>query len=99
MVKVMLRDFATKIVQTLRQQGFQAYLVGGCVSDLLLGREPKDYDVATSATPDQVMSVFTETYAVGAQLDVVLLPPPEETAEVPLVLIRIGYCDCQYASA
>ena len=44
---VMLKDFATSIVQTLRQHGFQAYLVGGCVRDLLLGREPKDYDVAT----------------------------------------------------
>ena len=43
----MLKDFSTSIVQTLRQRGFQAYLVGGCVRDLLLGREPKDYDVAT----------------------------------------------------
>jgi len=82
MVKVMLRDFATKIVQTLRQQGFQAYLVGGCVRDLLLGREPKDYDVATSATPDQVMSIFPETYAVGAQFGVVLVPTPEGDVEV-----------------
>ena len=41
------------IVETLRQRGFQAYLVGGCVRDLLLGREPKDYDVATNATPSR----------------------------------------------
>src|SRR5450631_3622629 len=73
----MLRDFATSIVQTLRQGGFQAYLVGGCVRDLLLGRAPKDYDVATNATPDQVMSLFPETYAVGAQFGVVLVPAPE----------------------
>src|SRR6267143_6499068 len=70
----MLRDFATTIIQTLRQQGFHAYLVGGCVRDLLLGREPKDYDVATNATPDQVMRIFPETYAVGAQFGVVLVP-------------------------
>jgi poly(A) polymerase len=74
----MLKDFATTIVQTLRQHGFQAYLVGGCVRDLLLGREPKDYDVATSATPDQVMAIFPETYAVGAQFGVVLVPFPGE---------------------
>ena len=74
---VMLKDFATSIVQTLRQRGFQAYLVGGCVRDLLLGREPKDYDVATDATPEQVMSIFPETYAVGAQFGVVLVPVPE----------------------
>ena len=77
----MLRDFATTIIQTLRQQGFHAYLVGGCVRDLLLGREPKDYDVATNATPDQVMAIFPETYAVGAQFGVVLVPLP--TQDVP----------------
>ncbi len=74
--RTMLKDFATSIVQTLRQQGFQAYLVGGCVRDLLLQRDPKDYDVATNATPQQVMHVFPETYAVGAQFGVVLVPVP-----------------------
>jgi poly(A) polymerase len=73
----MLKDFATSIVQTLRQKGFQAYLVGGCVRDLLLGREPKDYDVATDATSEQVMGIFPETYAVGAQFGVVLVPAPD----------------------
>src|SRR5580693_2521181 len=73
----MLKDFATSIVETLRQRGFQAYLVGGCVRDLLLGREPNDYDVATNATADQVMGIFPETYAVGAQFGVVLVPAPE----------------------
>ena len=68
--------FSTIIVQTLRQRGFQAYLVGGCVRDLLLGREPKDYDVATNATPQQVMTIFPDTYAVGAQFGVVLVPVP-----------------------
>ena len=55
-------------------RGHQAYLVGGCVRDLLLGREPTDYDVATDATPDEVMRIFPETYAVGAQFGVVLVP-------------------------
>ncbi|MGC1450769.1 MAG: CCA tRNA nucleotidyltransferase [Candidatus Sulfotelmatobacter sp.] len=73
----MLKDFATLIVQTLRQRGFRAYLVGGCVRDLLLGREPRDYDVATNATPDQVMGIFPQTYAVGAQFGVVLVPAPD----------------------
>jgi poly(A) polymerase len=76
----MLKDFATVIVQTLRQKGFQAYFAGGCVRDLLLGREPKDYDVATDATPEQVMEIFPETYAVGAQFGVVLVPAPERDA-------------------
>ena len=73
----MLKEFAIPIIQTLRQQGFKAYLVGGCVRDLLLKREPADYDVATSATPAQVMEVFPDTYAVGAQFGVVLVPLPD----------------------
>jgi len=74
----MLRDFAISIIETLRQQGFQAYLVGGCARDLLLKREPADYDIATSATPAQVMEIFPDTYAVGAQFGVVLVPLPED---------------------
>jgi poly(A) polymerase len=70
----MPRDFAISIIQTLRQHGFQAYLAGGCVRDLLLKREPADYDIATSATPTQVMEIFPDTYAVGAQFGVVLVP-------------------------
>jgi len=74
----MLPPFVVHIVETLRQQGFQAYLVGGCVRDLLLNREPADYDLATDATPAQVMEIFPETYAVGAQFGVVLVPLPAD---------------------
>jgi poly(A) polymerase len=73
----MTKDFAAAIIRSLRQRGFQAYLVGGCVRDLLLEREPADFDVATSAIPTQVMEIFPETYAVGAQFGVVLVPLPE----------------------
>ena len=97
----MLKDFATSIVQTLRQRGFQAYLVGGCVRDLLLEREAKDWDVVTDATPEQVMRIFPETYAVGAQFGVVLVPVPEASREpaqssvVEVATFRsdIGYSD------
>jgi poly(A) polymerase len=74
----MSRNFAISIIETLRRQSFQAYLVGGCVRDLLLNREPADFDVATSATPAQVMKIFSDTYAVGAQFGVVLVPVPGE---------------------
>src|SRR5881296_919392 len=77
----MLKDFAISIARTLHDQGYQAYLVGGCVRDLLLGREPADYDVATDAKPDEVMRIFPETYAVGAQFGVVLVPG--STSEQP----------------
>src|SRR5258706_3356274 len=74
----MSKPFAISIVRTLRDSGHQSYLVGGCVRDLLLGREPTDYDVSTDATPDEVMHIFPETYAVGAQFGVVLVPLPSE---------------------
>jgi poly(A) polymerase len=97
----MLKDFATSIVQTLRQRGFQAYLVGGCVRDLLLQREAEDWDVATDATPGQVMGIFPETYAVGAQFGVVLVPVPEasrgpaQSSAVEVATFRsdVGYSD------
>ncbi len=69
-----VKETATEIVRALRASGHQAYLVGGCVRDLLLGREPADYDVATDATPEQVMRLFPRTFAVGAQFGVVLVP-------------------------
>lgn len=77
----MVQTFAISIIQTLRQHGFQAYLAGGCVRDLLLQRAPADFDVATSATPRQVMQIFPETYAVGARFGVVLVPLPESERE------------------
>jgi poly(A) polymerase len=77
----MSKMFAISIVRTLREKGHQAYLVGGCVRDLLLGREPADYDVATDARPEEVMRIFPETYAVGAQFGVVLVPLPGDSRQ------------------
>ena len=61
------------MVRHLREQGYQAYFVGGCVRDLLLEREPADYDVTTDATPEVVLGLFPRTLAVGAQFGVVLV--------------------------
>jgi poly(A) polymerase len=66
-------EAALEIIKTLRAAGYEAYLAGGCVRDLLLGREPEDYDVATSATPDVVLQMFPRTFAVGAHFGVVLV--------------------------
>jgi poly(A) polymerase len=76
----MSKEFAISIIEILRQRGAQAYLAGGCVRDLLLNRAPADYDVATSATPTQVMEIFPDAYAVGAQFGVVLVPEPQSSA-------------------
>ncbi len=74
-------ETALKIVETLRARGYEAYFAGGCVRDLLLGREPADYDVATSATPEVVLEMFPRTFAVGAHFGVVLVAPESEEAE------------------
>ena len=59
-------DFdAAKVVRRLQQSGHLAYLVGGCVRDLLLGRTPKDFDVATSATPTDMKRVFRNCRIIG----------------------------------
>ncbi len=71
------RGFATEVVSTLRAAGFEALWAGGCVRDLLLGSAPSDYDVATSATPDQVMKIFRRTIAVGASFGVVRVLGPQ----------------------
>src|SRR3981189_3305009 len=68
---------AREIVVKLRGAGHQAYFAGGCVRDMLLGVEPKDFDVATSATPDVVMGMFAKTYSVGAHFGVVLVCAPD----------------------
>ena len=75
------KQHAAKIVRTLREHGYQAYFAGGCVRDLLLGREPADFDVATDATPQQVMQIFPQTFAVGEQFGVVLVPEHILTGE------------------
>jgi tRNA nucleotidyltransferase/poly(A) polymerase len=66
-------EAAIHIIQTLRAAGHEALLAGGCVRDHLLGREPKDYDVATSATPDQVIRLFPGALTVGAHFGVVIV--------------------------
>ena len=96
------RALAEQICRTLRGAGHQAYLVGGCVRDILLKREPVDYDVATDATPDQVQKLFPHSLAVGAQFGViVVLGDPEmrpETqpglhVEVATFRSDVGYSD------
>jgi tRNA nucleotidyltransferase/poly(A) polymerase len=64
---------AIQIAAQLRERGFQSWLVGGSVRDLLLGREPKDYDIATNARPNQLLEIFPRAQLVGAQFGVVLV--------------------------
>ncbi len=76
------REVAVGLIRTLRDAGHVAYLAGGCVRDELLGEHPKDYDVATDATPDRVQSLFRRTQSVGASFGVMLVHQDGVTVEV-----------------
>ncbi|MGD0694299.1 MAG: CCA tRNA nucleotidyltransferase [Terriglobia bacterium] len=77
-----MEQAAVEIIRRLRDKGHQAYLVGGCVRDLVMGREPKDYDVSTDATPEQVVELFPNGLTVGAQFGVVIVPREPGNVEV-----------------
>jgi poly(A) polymerase len=98
------REFAEQICSTLRGAGYQAYLVGGCVRDILLGREPADYDVATDATPDRVEQIFPNSLTVGAQFGVVVViaeSSQENNLQVEVATFRsdVGYSDGRHPDA
>jgi poly(A) polymerase len=82
------RAFATEVVVRLRDAGFQALWAGGCVRDLILGLQPSDYDVATDATPEQVMRLFRRTVPVGVSFGVVLVQGPGDPVEVEVATFR-----------
>jgi tRNA nucleotidyltransferase/poly(A) polymerase len=84
------RRFAVEVVRRLRAAGFEAYWAGGCVRDQLLGRAPKDYDVATSAVPPEIREVFgrRRTVAVGAAFGVITVLGPREAGQIEVATFR-----------
>lgn len=86
-------ELANRICRALRGAGYQAYLVGGCVRDLVLGREPADYDVATSATPEEVLRQFPRSITVGAQFGVIIVAEASAQVEVATFRSDVGYSD------
>jgi len=76
------RTYALTIARRLIEAGYEALFAGGCVRDKLLGKEPKDYDIATSATPQQVLKIFPGSNEVGAHFGVVIVHQPGQAVEV-----------------
>lgn len=87
------RALADRICRVLHAAGHQAWFVGGCVRDLVLGRAPADFDVSTDATPARVLELFPGSISVGAQFGVILVV--EEGAKVEVATFRsdVGYSD------
>ena len=81
-----MRSDALAVAARLRAAGHEALLCGGAVRDLLMGREPKDFDVATSATPEEGAALFPEAVKVGAKFGVLVLP--REHGDIELASFR-----------
>lgn len=97
------RHFAVDVVRQLRRAGFDAFWAGGCVRDHLIGRTPKDYDVATSARPEQVRDLFghRRTIPVGQAFGVITVLGPEPAAPIEVATFRedVGYSDGRHPDA
>ena len=87
------RELANSLCDTLERHGFQALLAGGAVRDILLHRVPTDYDVATNATPSEVLRLFPQGLDIGAQFGVVLVRQDSHKVEVATFRSDIGYSD------
>src|SRR4051812_2137713 len=87
------REAAEDICAKLRTAGHQAYLVGGCVRDLLLEREPADYDIATDARPERVQQLFPDSLNVGARFGVIIVVEDGHEIEVATFRSDMGYSD------
>ena len=84
------RSFSIDVVRKLRTAGYEAFWAGGCVRDQLLGRQPKDYDVATNATPDQIRSLFShgKTLPIGAAFGVISVLGPKAAGSIEVATFR-----------
>lgn len=90
----MLREAACRVVRTLQEAGYTTYLAGGCVRDALLGIEPKDYDIATAALPDEVLGLFPRAMTTGKSFGVVRVRTDDEVdLEIATFRTDVGYSD------
>ncbi len=87
-----------KILQKLNEAGFEAYIVGGCVRDCLLQRTPQDWDITTSATPQEVKKIFHKTYDTGLKHGTVTVILEKEHYEITTYRIEKEYYDCRHPS-
>src|SRR3990167_6485792 len=89
---------ALYIIRTLQKKGHVAYFAGGCVRDMVMNREPTDYDIATTATPDDVMQTFPKWVPVGKRFGVILVVFERSTFEVSTFRSEGPYLDGRHPS-
>lgn len=93
------RDIATDLVRQLQAAGFEAFWVGGCVRDFLLGRTPEDYDIATSATPPRIEALFERTIPVGKKFGVIVVVRDGHEFQIATFRAEADYTDGRHPGA
>lgn len=88
-----MHTIATNLVKTIQQNGYTAYFAGGAVRDILLGQEPVDIDIATSAKPEEIEALFAKTFAIGKHFGVILVQEAEHHFEIATFRSDGGYSD------
>ena len=96
MIQIEIPEKVNRIISTLAAAGYEAYAVGGCVRDALLGREPADWDITTSASPYQVKALFARTIDTGIQHGTVTVMLGKEGFEVTTYRLDGEYEDCRH---
>ena len=93
MLRIDLPEKVNRVIETLQQHGFEAYAVGGCVRDSILGRTPEDWDITTSAQPEEVKELFHRTIDTGIQHGTVTVRISGESFEVTTYRVDGEYED------
>lgn len=94
-----LPNYVSNILSSLNDHGFQAFVVGGCVRDALLGIEPSDYDITTNALPDQVETIFSHTIPTGKKHGTITILTDTNMVEVTTYRIEADYQDHRHPNS
>lgn len=97
-MKIQLPDKVNQIIHTLQQHGYEAYAVGGCVRDSILGRVPDDWDITTSATPEETKALFPRTFDTGIEHGTITVLIDKEAFEVTTYRVDGKYEDSRHPS-
>lgn len=95
-VKFQIPDYVQKVARMLTKEGFQCFLVGGALRDVVLNIEPDDYDLATDATPEQMLNIFPKSVSTGARFGMVTAMVPDEKGEILEVQVTTFRSEAEY---
>jgi poly(A) polymerase/tRNA nucleotidyltransferase (CCA-adding enzyme) len=95
-LQVIIPNYVQKVAKSLIDEGFECYLVGGAVRDLLLNKDPHDYDLATDALPDEMINIFPKSVATGAKFGTILALTPDKNNEINEVEVTTFRSEAEY---